>query len=70
AVAPAGTPKDIVGKLHGEFVRALNTPDYHRLLVQNAIDPIGSTPEELGRFIKSELAKWAKVVKDANAHVD
>jgi tripartite-type tricarboxylate transporter receptor subunit TctC len=70
AVAPAGTPKDIVGKLHGEFVRALNTPDYHRLLVQNAIDPIGSTPEELGRFIKSELAKWAKVVKDANVHVD
>lgn len=69
-VAPAGTPKDIVGKLHGEFVRALNTPEYHKLLVQNAIDPIGSTPEELGRFIKSELAKWAKVVKDANVHVD
>jgi tripartite-type tricarboxylate transporter receptor subunit TctC len=69
-VAPAGTPKDVVGKLHGEFVRALNTPEYHKLLVQNAIDPIGSTPEELGRFIKSELAKWAKVVKDANVHVD
>jgi len=69
-LAPAGTSKDIVGKLHGEFVRALNTPDYHKLLVQNAIDPIGSTPEELGRFIRSELAKWAKVVKDANVHVD
>ncbi|MGE5524950.1 MAG: Bug family tripartite tricarboxylate transporter substrate binding protein [Rhodospirillaceae bacterium] len=69
-LAPAGTPKDIVAKLHGEFVRALNAPDYRKLLTQNAVDPIGSTPEELGRFIKSELAKWAKVVKEANVHVD
>ncbi len=69
-LAPAGTPKDVVAKLNADMVRALKQPDYHKLLVNNAIDAIGSSPEELARFIKSELAKWAKVVKDANVHVD
>ncbi|HWI14603.1 MAG TPA: tripartite tricarboxylate transporter substrate binding protein, partial [Burkholderiales bacterium] len=69
-LAPAGTPRDIISKLNTEFLRALAQPDYHKLLVHSAIDPIGSTPEEFGRYIKSELVKWAKVVKDANVHVD
>ena len=69
-LAPAGTPRDIVMRLNGEIARVLNQPDYRNLLVNNTIEPIGSPPEELSRYIKSELVKWAKVVKDAHVHVD
>ncbi|MGH8660988.1 MAG: Bug family tripartite tricarboxylate transporter substrate binding protein [Burkholderiales bacterium] len=69
-LAPAGAPREIIGRLNAEIVRALNLPDYRKFLVSNAIDPIGSLPEELGRYIKSELVKWAKVVKDAGVRVD
>jgi tripartite-type tricarboxylate transporter receptor subunit TctC len=48
-LAPAGTPKELVARLNGEIVRALSHPEYRKLLVNNAIDPIGSTPDELGR---------------------
>jgi tripartite-type tricarboxylate transporter receptor subunit TctC len=69
-LAPAGTPKDIVDRLNREILAVLKNPDYRRLLVDSAIDPVGSTPEELGRYIRAEIAKWAKVVKDANVRVD
>jgi len=69
-LAPAGTPKDIVAKLSAEILRALNHPEYQALLAKAAIEPVGSTPEELSRYMKSELVKWAKVVRDANVQVD
>ena len=69
-LAPAGTPHDIIMRLNGEIIRALNQPDYRGLLVNNAIDPIGSPPEQLGAYIKTELVKWAKVVKNAGVRVD
>jgi tripartite-type tricarboxylate transporter receptor subunit TctC len=69
-LAPAGTPRGIILKLNGEVVRVLNQPDYRGLLVNNTIDPIGSPPEQLGQYIKTELVKWAKVVKDANVRID
>jgi tripartite-type tricarboxylate transporter receptor subunit TctC len=69
-LAPAGTPREIVTRLNGEVVRALQQADYRKLLVGNTIEPIGSSPEQLGQYIKSELAKWSKVIKDANVHVD
>jgi len=69
-LAPAGTPREIVMRLNGEIARVLSQPDYRNLLVNNTINPIGSSPEELARYIKSELVKWAKVIKDANVRVD
>lgn len=69
-LAPAGTPREIVAKLNGEIIRVLNHPEFRNMLVSGAIDPIGSAPEELGRFIRSEIVKWAKVVKDAKVRVD
>jgi tripartite-type tricarboxylate transporter receptor subunit TctC len=69
-LAPAGTPREIVARLNGEINRVLNQPDYRRLLVQNGIDPVGGPPEELGKFVRSELVKWARVVKDAGAKID
>ncbi len=69
-LAPAGTPREIITRLNGEAVRVLAQPDYRKLLVNNTIEPIGSPPEALSSYIKSELVKWGKVIKDAGMHVD
>ena len=69
-LAPAGTPKDIVAKLNAEILRAAAHPEFRAVLERSAIEPVGSTPEELGKFIKTELVKWARVVKEADVHVD
>src|SRR5262249_22605862 len=69
-LAPAGTSREIVTKLNGEVLRGLKQPDFRSLLTNNSIDPIGSTPEQLGAYVRSEIRKYAKVVKDANIQVD
>lgn len=63
--APAGTPKEIVAKLHAELVKALKTPEMQRQLSGQGADPVGNTPEEFSVFIRAEIAKWAKVIKEA-----
>jgi len=69
-LAPAGTSREIVTKLNGEILRALKQPDFRGLLTNNSIDPVGSTPGELGAYIRSEIKKYAKVVKEANIQID
>jgi tripartite-type tricarboxylate transporter receptor subunit TctC len=69
-VAPAGTPRALVTRLNREFLRALSHPDYQKFLVQSAIEPIGSTPDKLRAYIKSELVKWDRVIKEAGARID
>lgn len=69
-LAPAGTPRDIITKLNSEFVRGLASAEMKSLLAKAAIEPIGSTPEELAKFMKDEIAKWGKVVREAKVHVD
>jgi tripartite-type tricarboxylate transporter receptor subunit TctC len=64
-MAPAHTPKDVVDKLRGMIVRALAASDVKQKLAAMAYVPIGSTPEECEAFLKSEMAKWGKVIKDA-----
>lgn len=69
-LAPAGTPKAIISKLNKEIIKAANDPDAKKVLDRGAIQLVGSTPQELARFMKSELAKWAKVVKESEMKVD
>jgi tripartite-type tricarboxylate transporter receptor subunit TctC len=64
--APAGTAKPIVQKLNTEIVRVLKMPDVQERLVGLGVDVVAGTPEQLGEFQRAELAKWAKVVKEAN----
>ena len=64
-MAPAGTPKPIVARLQQELAAALRKPDVIEWMKQNGLDPVGSTPEEHAAHIRAELAKWAKIVKDA-----
>ena len=69
-LAPAGTPKSIIAKLHGELIRALQLADVKERLDAIDFQPVGNTPEEFGAFIKQEVVKWAKVVKESGAKVD
>jgi tripartite-type tricarboxylate transporter receptor subunit TctC len=65
-LAPAGTPSDIVDKLNQEIVRIVHSPEMKARLVSEGADPIGSTPANFVRHMKSETAKWAKVIKAAD----
>jgi len=67
-VAPDGTPRAIVRLLNAEIVKALQLPDVRDPLAAQAVEAVSSTPEEFAMHIKSEIAKWAKVIKDANIH--
>jgi tripartite-type tricarboxylate transporter receptor subunit TctC len=69
-LAPAGTPKDIVSKLNVEINRILTQADVRERLAAQGADPVGTTPEQFGILIQSEIRKWAKVVKDSGAKVD
>jgi tripartite-type tricarboxylate transporter receptor subunit TctC len=69
-LAPAGTPKDIVAKLHAEVVRILNLPDVRERFDGLGMEPVGDTPEHFAQYIKSELAKYAEVVKRSGARVE
>ena len=69
-LAPANTPRDIVARLNGEIVKALKAPDMRERLSQQGAEPVGNTPEEFSAVIKRDLAKWSKLVKDANIRLD
>lgn len=69
-LVPAGTPKEIVTKLHGEIARIVKLPDVQERIAGEGADPIGNTPAEFQAFIKSEAAKAAKVVKAAKISVN
>jgi tripartite-type tricarboxylate transporter receptor subunit TctC len=69
-LAPAGTPKDIVGKLHGEVVRILKLPDMRARFDGLGMEQVGDTPEQFAAYIRSELAKYAKVVKESGAKLE
>jgi len=70
-MVPAGTPPDIVAKLNAEIVRALNSNDMReRLEKMGAEPPTNNTPEHFAAFIRTEAAKYAKVVRDSGAKVE
>jgi tripartite-type tricarboxylate transporter receptor subunit TctC len=68
-LAPAGTPKAIVAQLSAESARILKLPDVSKRISELGAEPVGSTPEQFAELIKTEIAKWAKVIKDANVEL-
>jgi tripartite-type tricarboxylate transporter receptor subunit TctC len=68
--APAGTPKEIVLKANADIVKALSQPDVKQRLHDAGAEAAPGTPEQFGAFLKSEIAKWGKVVKDGNIKAD
>lgn len=69
-VVPAGTPKPIIARLNRELVEILNTPAVRSRLSGQGATAVTNTPEEFSEFIKTETAKWAKVIEAAGARVD
>ena len=69
-LAAAGTPAPIVQRLNAEFIKAMNMPEAKQRIEAAGYDIVGSTPAELDTFIKAEITRWAKVVKDSGATVN
>jgi tripartite-type tricarboxylate transporter receptor subunit TctC len=68
--APAGTPPDVVAKLNGEIVRILHTREMTERLAALGAEPVGNKPDEFAAFIKTEIPKYAKVIKASGAKAD
>jgi tripartite-type tricarboxylate transporter receptor subunit TctC len=69
-LAPAGTPRAIVTRLNAEAAKALETPAVRTRLAELGAHPVGNSPEACADLIKSEIAKWAPVVKASGAAAD
>ena len=69
-VAPSATPRNVIHKLGVDFAKALNTPEVKGRLGSLGMIAVGSTPEQFDAFIRSEIVKWAEVVKAAGAKAD
>ena len=67
---PAGLPREVVAKANADVVAVLGAPDMKERLASSGADPAPTTPEELGKLVRAEIAKWAKVVADSGAKVD
>lgn len=70
AVAPKGTPKDIVQKLNVEIGRALKDKEFAEQISAIGIDPIGSTPDEFATFLRKEIPRWKQIVQDAGVKIE
>jgi len=68
--APAGTSADIVRRLNAETGRALNSPDVKEKLAKTGNEPDVSSPEEFAAFVRAEISKWTKVVKESKLRID
>lgn len=67
---PTGTPRPIIDRMYAEVARLMKQPDVAEKVVQQGFDPAVSTPEEFGKRIKSEIARFGKAVKESGARVD
>lgn len=69
-LAPAATPREVVQKWHREVSRIVQLPEIRERQISQGLEPEGSTPEYFAEFIKTEIAKWGKVVKQAGIKLD
>ena len=69
-VAPAGTPPEIIKRLHAELIRALKDPEFEARMRGMGLEIYGTTPEQFAQYIRDENAKWAKVIKATGARID
>jgi len=69
-MAPAGIPKDVVARLNTEITKAVKSPDMQQTFASQGTDPATATPEELNAFVKSELVKYGKAIKELGIRVE
>jgi tripartite-type tricarboxylate transporter receptor subunit TctC len=69
-MAPAGTPREIIAKWNSEVTRILASPEMKVFFAQQGAEPAADSPEQFAALIKSEIIKYAKIVKQSGAKVD
>jgi tripartite-type tricarboxylate transporter receptor subunit TctC len=69
-LVPAGTPREIVQRLHGEIIKLLGGAELRERLLAQGMEPGGNTPEQFAAFIRSEIDKWRRLVKNANITIE
>jgi len=69
-VVPAGTPADVTARLSGELLEVLKMPDIRQRMSDAGAEPVGSTPAQFGEFIRSEIAKYRKIVKETSITIN
>jgi len=68
--APAKTPKNVIAKINAEAIKVMKGPEFQKVLADTGSDFVGDTPENFGKFVQAEHARWGKVVKQSGATVD
>lgn len=69
-MAPAGTPKEIIAKLHAETARILARPEVRERMLAVGLEPVGDPPEQFATYVRAEVVKWAKVIQQAGIRID
>jgi tripartite-type tricarboxylate transporter receptor subunit TctC len=69
-LAPAATPREIVHALAGAIAKAARSPDIRQRLLDQGAEPVGSTPDEFDRVLRTEVAKWQEVIGAAGIRAD
>ena len=65
-MVPAGTPKEVIDALHRALVAVMSAPEFRERLAALGFEAVANTPGQFADWIKAEVAKWAKVIRDAN----
>jgi tripartite-type tricarboxylate transporter receptor subunit TctC len=69
-LAPAGTPREVINRLNAEWLKIAVMAETKERMSGAGYEPMTSTPEQYGEFIKTEMLRWAKVIKDANVKIE
>jgi tripartite-type tricarboxylate transporter receptor subunit TctC len=69
-LAPAGTPQNVVKRVHSATVKILKSSDIATQLLNQGAEPIGSSPQELQKFVAAEIGRWTRVIEQANIRAD
>lgn len=69
-LAPAGTPKEVIGRLHAEIAKALTAPEVKERFAGLGAETVGSTPEQFGAFLREEIQRWGKVIRTLGIKAD
>jgi tripartite-type tricarboxylate transporter receptor subunit TctC len=69
-LAPAGTPREVVQRLHAELARIIAQQDARRMLAEQGYEPAGTSPEQFDAYIRTEIVKWSRVVKSAGITIE
>ena len=68
--APAATPQDIIAQLNSEMTRIVKSPEMRERLARDGTEAVGGTPDEFAAYFKASVAKWARVIKEADIKLD